>query len=345
MFLKTTTFIFIVIAILASRSHASLQVTFTPEVGMMEGYTEYEMDYYFKFLNYITGEPVPTVWRINSLLEFPLDTKIGGFSATLHPEIDQTRWSLYAKFLTSLTEPQEKMLDSDWEGITTIFPYAQFSYTESDANSNMHLYEVGFQYRIVDKENYDISMIFEAQYQQIFQEVTGYSGWYRPFDTSIIAYSDTTVAISGAEDTIVITYKLQKEHVALGLQSNLFISDKLTTQIHAAFTPILFNDTDDHTLRFKRSTSNGFGIGYKGGFNIRYELPFSKLSFVQLNTTFSSFTAEGSQAQIWYEHERGIDPETQRSIILVREGTAIASIPHEVRSKQYTINLLFGITF
>ena len=343
--MKKIALIILFILISFSNSKATLEFTLTPEVGLLGGTTEYEMDYYYEFNNYITGVPVKTVWRINSLLEFPTETKIAGLSGNLYSKYDPSKWNVSLKYLTAITDPNEKMKDSDWEGITTFFPYTQISYTESDATMDLHIFEAGVQYRIINKSRYDVSLLFEFQYQQMYQELTGYEGWYRPFDTLLVEYFDSTVAISGAVDTIAITYKLQTEQVALDLQSNVYITEKLTTQLKAAFAPVLFNDTDDHTLRFKKGHSNGFGLGFKGGFSIRYDLPFTKLTFVQLNSIYNTFSAEGSQSQIWYAHERGIDPETQRSIILVPDGTTIASIPHEVRRTQYTINLLFGITF
>lgn len=328
-----------------TNTQASLQFTLTPEVGLIDGYTEYEMDYYFKFLNYITGEPVPTVWRINSLLEFPLDASIGGISGKLQSDYDPNRWSVYLKYLTTFTDPSDKMQDSDGEGFSTLFPYTQISYTESDAKMNLDIFEAGFQYRFMNKKQFDVSFTFEFRYQQIYQELIGYDGWYRPFDTAQLEYFDSTIAISGAADTVGISYKLQMEQIAFGFQSNIFITDKFTIQIKSAFAPIVYNDTDDHKLRFKRSTSNGFGMGFKGGFNIRYELPYLHLSFIQLSSSLNTYSAKNTQAQIWYEHETGIDPETQRSIILVPEGTAIGNIPHDIRGKSYTINIELGIQF
>ncbi len=345
MSLKKIIFVILFITICFTNSQAALQFTLSPEIGMIGGTTEYEMDYYYEFNNYITGEPVFTVWRINSLLEFPLDSKIAGLSATLNSKYDPSRWSVFIKFQTSFTDPDEKMKDSDFEGITTFFPYTQISYTESDATLVLHIFEAGVLYRIINKNRYDVSLLVEFHYQSIYQELIGYDGWYRPFDTVLVEYFDSTVAISGAVDTVGITYKLQTEQVALGFQSNIYLTEKLTTKLKAAFTPLYFNDTDDHTLRYKVSRSSGFGLGFKGAFSLRYDLPFSNLTYIQLNSTYNKINAEGSQSQIWYEHERGIDPETQRSIILVPDGTAIASIPHEIRRIQYSINLSLGIEF
>ncbi len=324
--------IIIFFSICFTQSQASLRVTFQPEIGLMGGFAEYEMDYRFEFLNYITGSPVLTEWRINSLLKFPLDTKIGGLSVNLFSDRDPSSWGVKLKYLRSLSDPNNKMKNSDWEGFSTLFPYTQFSYTESDAESELSIIKAEIRFRIMLKNSFNVSIFFSGRYQDINQDIIGYDGWYRPFDTIEVKYFDSTIVQSGAQDSLVLKYRLQVAQFEIGLQSDIHITDKFKTQIIAALAPVFLNDTDDHTLRKKISTSNSIGMGYTADLHIQYDLPYKYISFVQLNYSFNTFKAEGSQMQLWYEHKSGVDPNTQ-----------YGSIPHVIRSTQYIVSLQIGI--
>ena len=330
--IKSTVLYILTCVVLTTTLQAKVHLSFVPEIGLMSGTTEYEMDYRYEFVNYYTGSPVLTEWRVNSLLEFPLDVSLGGLTANLYPEDEPNKWNLSLKYLTSLSNPNDKMKDSDWEGITTFFPYTQFSYTESDAEVDLKIYEFEARYRVGQKEHVDYSLFLGVKFQNLNQDILGYDGWYRPFDTIQLEYFDSTVSQSGYPDTVVLDYNFKFEQISFGLQGDIFLSDKISTKLKVALAPVFFNDTDDHILRKKESKSNGIGMGYNAAFDISYDLPYRYISFIKLKSFLNTFTAEGSQMQFWYEVKAGLDPTSQ-----------VGKIPHKIRSTYYMFNIEVGI--
>ncbi len=326
------------VLIFSTNSQAAVQFTFSPELGVMGGTTEYELDVIF---NDTTNSGIGVKRRITSLLEFPLDVTIGGISGEIHPMEDQTRWSIGLKFLTNLNNPSEKMIDTDWDEMKTIFPYTKWSETNSNAEIDLTILDAEFRFRIVQKKSMDISILAGGRYQRIYQEAIGLDGWQRKFNVDSNLY-DPSFDFSYFQDTVVGTYEIKLKQFKVGIQSEIYLSSLFTSQLKIAFAPVFFDDKDDHVLRNKLSTASGDGKGIITGFNLRYHNSYGILSYVQLNATYNYLTANSSQTQWWYDDEVHTDPNSQEVIIDIEKNTIISGIPHTIRSTQYGVSVQFG---
>ncbi len=303
----------------------------------MGGTTEYEMDIkgFYEFDN--GGTLDTTIRRITSLLEFPLDVTIGGFSGIAHPIEDPNKWTISLKYLTNLSNPNNKMTDKDWDEIVTKFPYMLWSDTESDAEMSMTILDLEARFRIVQKSHMDISIIAGGRYQKIDQKMFGIDGWQKSFNDSLNVYNETAGIFTGYDGINGLNYQIEFKQFKIGLQNDIYLSNKITSQIKLLFAPASFEDIDDHVLRKKLSTANGDGNGYITGFNLRYETGNSKFSFIQLSTLYNYYISYGTQIQEWY----GDDPSSDED----DTGNVSQPVPHTVISKQYVISLQIGIEF
>lgn len=322
-------------------SHAKVKMTFSPEIGIMGGTTEYEMDIKGYFVDYRDVIPDTTIRRVTSLLEFPLDVTICGLSGEINPMEEPNRWSIKLKYLTNLNNPGSKMIDTDWDEIVSIFPYTKFSYTESDAEMDMTIIDLEARFCVMEKHKIDISVFAGGRYQKIYQDVIGIDGWQRPFNVDSIYYYPSQ-DLPLYQDIVVGTYEIELKQIKVGFLSDIYLSDRISSQIKIAFAPVFFDDIDDHVLRNKESTANGDGKGYIAGFNLRYNKPGSKLSYIQLNASYNSLSAEGSQTQYWYGDDPSTDDGDPNTTDDIDTGLIISGLPHTIKSKQYSISLQVG---
>ncbi len=337
MSVKKTIFAFLIILCSITSSHAKLKITFAPELGVMGGTTEYEMDIQGSFIDSSGSSPVYAKRRITSLLEYPLDVTIAGLTAEIRPIENPNRWSIELKYLTNLNDPKSKMVDRDWDEITSKFPYMLWSETESEAKMNMTIFDFETRFRIIQKSRMDISIIAGGRYQKIEQNLFGIEGWQKSFIDSLNMYSETAGIFSGYEGVNGLYYKIEYKQFKIGLLSDIYLSENVTSQLKFAFAPASFNDVDDHLLRNKLSKSKGDGNGFLAGFNLRYDLSHSTLSYIQLSTSYNYYSGNGAQTQEWYGDDPG-SPEDDT-------GNISSGIPHTIRSKQFGIGLQIGITF
>ena len=337
---RVYTVVVFLILFVASAVSAKVEFSVAPEFGMISGTTEYELDIEFNFIDTTGSTPANVAWRLTSLLEFPLDTKIGGLTFKLNPELYKTSWAVSGGYYTSFTNPTEKMLDSDWEGESPGFPYTKWSYTESDAELKMNIAELDVSYCFYQREKITFSMLLGGRYQKIENDVIGIDGWQRPFDSVNYEFSDP-IYFTLYQDTLVGTYEITFKQIKIGVVTDLQLSEKLSSRIQTAFAPVFFKDIDDHILRNKLSTADGDGKGFIGSLDLKYDfIQNDKLSnmFILLSSSFNYMNAKGSQTQEWYGDDQatpGVDD----------TGEIIRGIPHSIKSRQFKIGLRFGMTF
>ncbi len=316
---------------IAAPSYAKIAYTIAPELGVMGGTTEYELDIQLNVADSATGTPVK--WRLTSLLEYPLDITFAGISGEIRPYDNPTAWSLQLKYLTNINDPGGKMIDTDWEEYSIDFPYTKWSETNSDTKIDMTVLDAEFRFLVAQKKNYDISVFAGGKYQKVYYDIVGLDGWQRPKDDVTNTYGDP-FNFSVYQNEIVGTYEIKVKQFKVGFLSDFYLSDNFTSQIKLGFTPLSFDNIDDHVLRFKLSTASGNGTGYLAGFNMRYK--FAK-SFIQISTSYNKYSANGAQMQSWY----GNDPSSPDD----DTGKSIEGIPHTIRSTQYSLSIQVGFEF
>lgn len=340
----------IIIILIASAVSAKVNFTIEPDFSVLSGKTEYEMDIIYNYINDTISPPTNVTWHLRSLLEFPLDTKIGGIRVQVTPDIDKTRWAVAGKYFTKLNDPGDKMKDSDWQGESPLYDYTHFSYTESDSKLKMNTFELETNYRILHRVKFNLSILAGGRYQKLEYDLIGLEGWQKRFDPNIYAYEDTSVTISASvyAGVNVGYYEVTYKQMLIGLKGDWYLNERVTGIIRAGVTPTKFEDLDNHLLRFKESVADGDGMGYFGSASIRYELnrnEYGKTFFVQTTGSFLTLDLSGNQTQRWYDDEYRYNPDTQQYEIAVPKGTVISGLPHKVRSNQYKIGLQVGYTF
>lgn len=306
-----------------------IQFELAPEFGIYDGETEYSLRVEYLYVD----ESSTTVdAAVASRLQFPLDTKLGGASLKVVNPHDKTKWSARAYYLTSLGDPSDKMIDSDWDKALPYHDETLYSYTESDAELKMFMVGLDLTYRLFHSQKISVSARGGIRYQKIEQDVIGYTGFQMPL------LPDNTfgepIYFSGDEEAIY--YEIKIKQPTVGVQIDLDLNQNFSVATSALFAPIFFENLDDHLIRGKISTSDGDGKGFIGQFDARYSFPGSSnlKPFLGLVGEINTYDANGIQTQEWYVDEGDIPA-----------GTAIGGIPHKVKGTQYRIGLNAGVMF
>jgi hypothetical protein len=99
-------------------------------------------------------------------------------------------------------------------------------------------------------------------------------------------------------------------------------------------------DRDDHKLRTKLSTAEGWGIGLYADLKAVYRLnriAKGVIPYLVLNGEINYFVVNTLQTQYWYGNADASNGEPQ--------GTLFTGIGHVITSSQYQIALRFGFSF
>lgn len=324
-------FIFLISCVLVSSSNGgeNIQFQFAPEFGFYSGETEYSLRVEYAFVD----ETSTTVdAAVASRLQFPLDAKLGGASLKMADPQDKYKWSIKIYYLTSLTNPSDKMIDSDWNKALPYYDETLYSYTESEVEMNMYAIGLDLTYRLFQLQKVAISLAGGFRYQKIEQDVIGYSGFQLPFQPDN-TYGDP-IYFSGDEDAIYYEIKIKQPNI--GVQADVDMNHNFSLAFKALYAPIFFNNFDDHLIRGKISTAKGDGKGFTGQFAANLIIPTSSdiKPFLGLVGEINTYEANGIQRQEWYIDEGDIPA-----------GTVIPSIPHKVKGTQYLIGLKAGLQF
>ncbi|MFQ5453792.1 MAG: omptin family outer membrane protease [Candidatus Zixiibacteriota bacterium] len=324
-----------------SYTGGKIQFSAAPSFGYNFGKTEYILEVRGT-LDSLLGSP--RTYTIKSQLEYPLDVAMAGFNLHLFPVNDHSLWSVTAGIFTNLNNPGGIMKDSDWQELNGFFDLTKFSYTESKAEMSSFVLNLEASYRIIKFQPVSVSLLAGLRYQKIKQDVIGYEGWQRPFDSSLFVLKDP-VTISGSGK--VLYYEITFKQPQIGLLTKLDFNSYFFIDIKTVYTPVFYNDLDDHILRNKLSISDGSGNGFIASVTTNYQFRTNKKvrPFIGFTTEIITLSASGSQVQKWYDDETYTDPNTNNPVIIVPKGTAIGGIPHEITNTQYRISFKAGFIF
>lgn len=336
----------IFLAVMASTSKAEFpfNISIAPTLGSSFGKTEYIMDIQQPATDengdvIVDAAGQPVIWRLKSQLEFPLDVVMGG--ATLRVELASDPDLLWFEggIYTNLEDPGGDLKDSDWQGLSGILDYTQFSYTESAARMDNLVLNLEGGLRLFNPGQASISALAGFRYHKIQQDVVGYDGWFRTFDEATMSYSDEIFLQSGSG--LVGYYEVRYQQIQLGLVSSMQLQPNLTGRLKAAFSPVWFEDYDDHILRRKEAVADGDGWGFVGQAGLHYGFdsgggPFTP--FLDISAEYAAVSASGLQTQSWY----GDDPASQD---IDDTGLSISGIPHEVNLSQINLLVMIGLSF
>ncbi|UCE24793.1 MAG: omptin family outer membrane protease [Candidatus Zixiibacteriota bacterium] len=341
---------FLVIAILlalpleTANAEKKVQVSVSPSIGYSLGKTEY-------ILNVATyradnngdvitdqfGEPI--VFLVKSQLEYPLDVVTGGARIRLVPVHDPGLWSIEAGVLTSLNDPKGAMKDSDWDAASGFYELTKWSYTESSPEMKSLMLDIEATRRILTRGKVQIAVLAGFRYYKIEQDLFGVDGWQRIFDPVTLTYSEQFF-FDELADTQVLFYEVKYSMPQIGLNLSTDLSPKVAARLKTVFTPVWYEDVDDHVLRNKLSTSDGTGTGFVGSLNIHYDISSGQAQsapFIDFFAEVMTLTASGDQTQEWY----GDDPASPGSD---DTGLRIDGLPHEVNSTRFHFGVKIGMS-
>ncbi|MEW6411380.1 MAG: hypothetical protein AB1483_02775 [Candidatus Zixiibacteriota bacterium] len=336
--------VFVLCVFQLAHAEKKIQVSLAPTIGHSFGETEYIL----KFRSYILDEfgeiavddfGNPIIYEVKSLLEFPMDVIFIGGSILMEPVLDKTLWSVETGVYTTVNDPGGAVTDSDWDSATSLWEETKFSYTESDATMSSLRFNIEVTRRLLTLGKLRVSALGGFRYQNIKQDIYGYEGWYRILDTVNFVYSSETYTQSGSGP--VGYYEVTYKQPQIGLLTSTEFPSGMTLKLKTAFTPVWFDDYDDHILRNKESTADGDGAGFEGSLRARFKFSSLRAPLVPYLDIFADYMtlhATGYQTQTWYGDD-GATPDFDDT------GLSVSNIYHEVNSTQYNIGFKLGLLF
>ncbi|HKK21799.1 MAG TPA: hypothetical protein VJ983_10030 [candidate division Zixibacteria bacterium] len=320
------------------RAERKIQIDLQPTLGYHSGKTSYE------FLLTQTPSDTVHIYAVQSKLEFPTDATLIGANFRIRPLSDLRKWNLRGSIFTNVTDPKKVMTDSDWESASGTSGLELFSYTESGVQMSMINVDVNFSARLFRIGSGGASLLAGVQFERINQDIIGFSGWYKSFDSSTYSFRSTLLPQSGSGT--VLTYRLTRFEPYGGVQLYAEPSSKFEGELNLAAGPVRFTDRDDHLLRHKLSTADGNGLGLLG--SIRGDILLTrgrKYNYLlALSAKFEHASITGTQQQTWYADETVIVAPGD-TVVYAAKGTTIGGLPHDLKYDFIALGVMFGIRF
>ncbi len=333
--------IIIWICILVSSVNSQVEISFSPSISLLNGHTDYSMRVSGSFVDSSFTQVRQTV---ASLLEFPISSKQIGFDLKLSPQNDRTKGSFTLSYYTSISDPSDEMIDSDWDEKLPYYTETHFSYTESPVDLSMYKISVEISYRLAKYRSTSFAMLIGFHQQKIKQRIVGFAGWYKRLENQTTWSNPVYFSF----DDPALNYEIKFNKLLIGIQTYFEFSPQFLASVKTAFSPVFYSDTDDHLLRNKLSTSSGDGPGFTGGLNGTYYIKnkegLSKY-FISFDINYFTANPEGKQKQEWYDDETYIDPNTGQEVVWVESGTVFIGIPHKIKTSQTKFGLKVGYSF
>lgn len=281
-----------------------------------------------------SGENITVAVR--SLLEFPLDAfLIGGSIGLGSLEEAVSFWNIEIGIFANINDPRKKMKDSDWLALENYFSETQFSYTESDPQMDMIIFNFEGAKEVINLSGGGIAILAGFRYQKIEQLEIGYEGWFRDLDSNLTFQPQQLVSGTGPALYYEITYK----GPYFGALTKINLSQSLQLNFKTAVSLVWINDFDDHLLRGFHTDADGNGLGLLSELKLRW---FSKTLFGGQQThidflgSYDHFSA--SLTKNFYQYADG-GPFEQP------QGYSTGGLPHDIKSGQFKTGIQIGISF
>ncbi|MEK6691927.1 MAG: omptin family outer membrane protease [Nitrospirota bacterium] len=267
----------------APKAQAEEQVSFRLGVdfGSLTGSTLYNI----KFPINETSNGI-TLLEGESELEFPLDSAIGGITASLGKK---GHWSIDLSLSKNITEDTGKTTDIDIltarEDATGRIERGWIIYSESDTDMDAFLFDLTGKFYIIKRTRISLGLAAGYRYQSF------------SFDISNVSQEDAWdhyVYVPGKAATYDITYSIPYAGLALDLRP----SSRFSMNFSFAYGWAFAEDEDDHILRSKKSTAKSDGPYYsiKADGNVS----LSRRLSILLGLEYLRIETEGTQDQIRY---------------------------------------------
>ena len=276
-----------------------------------------------------------------SKLKFPMDVLMADVKLTGRGLIsNKLGWGLSLDAGMSVTDPDDKMSDSDWmdeeqHAIVSGGDFADYhfrSYTESDAQLDAHTFDLRAEIWS-DQDSAWYSLFVGYKYEDLSFDVYGLSGYVEEWGSglSYMPYSTEPYDfISSSEE--VLTYDASVEIPYIGVGGRWSVLPRLSMDAEAGGSPYtMVSDDDHHLLRTKQS--NGDTTGYAWFANLKARFEMTKHWFATAQVGYLQIHTEGDTTQVF----TGTTEEWP--------GGMNYQGPIKIESEQTTLGVSVGLTF
>jgi len=269
-----------------------------------------------------------------SKLEFPLQTVLAGVSGEIGSTSSRTEplLKLKATWLANIGRGSGNMKDSDW--LTDDNHPGKDIYSESDIKLDAVVVDIRGVYEPYPSAPLSIGIFAGYGYRHYRYEVSNTREvGYGPYAT------DFTGTFPGKSLNYDVTFEVPYVgfHVGSGTGAGFHAALDLGYSPWAAVT-----DTDDHLLRYKKSTSDTTGQVYLAELNAQWDV--TKDDLFQVSCEAMSISTKGKQTQTWYRTVVVHDPLTGQTTTIYA-GDTFSGIDDRIASLQTTLMALFTHRF
>jgi outer membrane protease len=226
-----------------------------------------------------------------SELSWPLNVVTGSVDLTA----SYWRLSGAASYKMSLSEPKQKMEDSDW-GVFDGSPPDQLDvYSETGVDLDAKIIDANLNFEFLKYQGWGMQIGLGYLWQDFSFVASNLNQWYPSYPLTPHDY------VSGRVITYDVTYKIPYAELAFN-----FYTKKIKGAITYQFSPFVnAQDEDKHLLRSKISKGDSDGYMNAGLFNISYN--FTKHIFAGFDFSYMQIQTKGTQTQHQLATEEGAE--------------------------------------
>ena len=246
-------------------------------IGYLQGETTYRIGGHFESPQLGSYDyPFPI-----SELDWPLNVVMGSVDLTA----SYWRLSGAVSYKMSLSEPKQKMEDSDWGYFQGDPPDLLDVYSESSPTLDARIIDGNINFAFLKYPGWDMQIGLGYLWQDFGFVASNLDQWYPPYPSVPHVYE------SGRVITYDVTYKVPYAELILNFYTKKF-KGALTYQ----FSPFVnAQDEDKHLLRSKISKGDSDGYMNAGRFNFSYD--FTKHIFAGFDFSYRQIMTTGTQKQ------------------------------------------------
>jgi outer membrane protease len=241
-------------------------------IGYLQGETTYQIGGHFDSPQLGSGDYSFPI----SELAWPLNVAMGSVDLTA----SYWRLSGAASYRINLSDPKQKMEDSDWGAIEGDSVDLLDIYSESSTTLNAKIFDGNVNFAFLKYSGWDMQIGLGYLWQDFSFVASDLDQWYPPYPTEPHVY------VSGRVGTYDVTYKVPYAELILN-----FYTKKFKGAFTYQFSPFVNAEDEDHHL-LRSIESHGYSDGYMnvGRFNCTYDITnhfFAGLDFSlrQIQTT------------------------------------------------------------
>ncbi len=262
-------------------------------------------------------------WTGLSRLEFPhIPLEAGAVLGLTFGSEEHRRWMIELEAAHSVVSVTGEMNDYDWDQLSGYAPWLWSSTSSKDSTVSWHV-SASVAWTVLWNSPWQLALYGMYRYDDMSHVEDGITGWQYASDGSLYVFDETTPD--------VLEYSLASHMIGVGILGEVAVTNAVSFQVRAAFTPVHISDRDDHVLRYKLSTAEGWGAGVYVVAGARWRLPQmgpSLRPYLALDGKVIYYVVDTTQRQEFYAGPY--------------QGTIYTDIGHTVTATQFSLALRVG---